>query len=183
VNELDSINRVDEFARRRLLCVHPQLARAVPHIALSLVRERPPLRVGPFPHCVENGFWRYHMEAARRREANDASAVIGPVVGIGSCLEPLRCEGDIFYFDPTLSAEPGDVVLFQAPASMRREEETTNPFNLLAKVLVVFADELFLAFRDGMYPLGDLQILGVEVKPILQPSAHELERIHQAVQR
>ena len=179
---------VSEFCRRRALEVYPQLSRAVPPKAYALKRDAL-LRVGEPPYAVANYFWRDHMQASLRRPPNDPSAVVGPIATYGSCLYPLRQGGGQMYFDPTLPAQHGDIVLFQSPSM-----ESKNELGFLAKVLVEFAGEYWLAYNDGMYPLAGFRVLGVEVDihlssakpcevtdPISNPSRHvplQLPRSH-----
>lgn len=154
---------VPEFSRRRALEMYPQIARAVPPVPLGRVRESP-LRLGQFPHAVANYFWQDHCFVSRRREVHDSTAVI-PVTARGTCLYPLRTDGDAMYFDPTIPAQHGDIVLFQFIDDDSNRTDDINALHFMSKMLVEFADEYFLAFRDGMFPLGDIRILGVEVVP------------------
>lgn len=151
---------VSEFLRRRALQRYPQIADAVPPKHIGPRRESP-LRVGKAPYCVANYFWNDHQNACRRHEARDAKAVIGPFTGHGRCLEPLRSERSVFWFDASITAQHGDIVLiqFEYPEQSERFE-----FGFMAKMLVDFADEYFLAFNEGMFPLADIKILGVEVQ-------------------
>lgn len=156
------MSTVSEFCRRRALELYPQLSRAVPPKPIGRVREKP-LRVGEPPYAVQNAFWSYHMQEHALRKPNDPASLVGPLHAIGNCLWPLRSEGDVLYFDPTVPAQHGDIVLIQyqypaTPASQR------NELAFMSKVLVEFADEYWLAFKDGMFPLGDIQVLGVEVR-------------------
>jgi hypothetical protein len=153
---------VSEFCRRRALELYPQLARAVPPKDIGRPRRQNPLRLGKFPHCVENCFWRWHQEEHVLREPNDVSALVGPVIARGYCLHPLRTDGSVMFFDPTLPAQHGDVVLFQLsePGTAWGADRT----DFQSKLLIEFADEYFLAFNEGMFPLGDIRILGVEVR-------------------
>lgn len=148
---------VSEFCRRRALELYPQLARAVPPEDCGAPPAQP-LRVGKPPHGVANYFWQDHMEAVARRQPNDPTALVGPLTAQGDCLLPLRREGDKMSFDPPLRARAGDIVLFQLASPNAVDE-----LELMAKVLVRFAGEYWLAYNSGMFPLADIRILGVEV--------------------
>lgn len=172
------MSRVSPFVVRRARELYPSLARAVPPVPLETNREEPPLRCGEYPHVVANYFWRDHVNEARLHVCATADAVIGPIRAVGSCLAPLHTPGDEMFFDPTLPARHGDVVLFQAPDDWFERDE--SPLGLTCKLVVEFADEYFLAFRDGMFPLGDIQILGVEVRRpslLAVPAAEGIERV------
>jgi len=149
---------------KRALALYPAIAHAVQPKPLGAIRENP-VRVGAYPYCVENYFFQSQVQARTVRERRESSTIIGPLCGGGDCLEPLRYTGDAFWFDTSLEARVGDIVLFLAPDSFADNEPINlqNPLNFKAKLLVEFADELWLAHRSGMYPLDGIKILGVEV--------------------
>jgi hypothetical protein len=153
---------VSEFCRRRALELYPQLRDAVPPKDIGPRRENP-LRVGEFPFAVQNAFWSWHQQDHALRVSHDNAAVIGPLKARGWCLHPLRTDGDLMWFDPTLQAQHGDIVLvqFEYPDTPAAER---NELGFMGKVLVEFADEYWLAFNTGMFPLGDIKILGAEVR-------------------
>ena len=126
-----------------------------------------PLRVGEPPYGVANGFWSYHQAEYRYHEARDPRAVIGPLEGRGWRPYPLRSEGATFWFDPTIPAQHGDIVLIQFEYP---NQSPPNELSFMAKMLVEFADEYWLAFNTGMFPLGDTKILGVEVRNPHRPN-------------
>ena len=152
---------ISDFCRRRALELYPQLERAVPPKDIG-PRRGNPLRVGSFPFTVCNYFWNDHQRQHTVRKANDAAAVIGPVRLDGWCLHPLRTDGGEAFFDPTLPAQHGDIVLFQFDPDVSAAS-SANELRFMSKMLVEFAGEYWLAFREGMFPLGDIRILGVEV--------------------
>jgi hypothetical protein len=159
---------VADFMRRRALQLYPQLAQAVPPKPLGRSRETP-LRVGAPPYLVQNCFWDSHRADCARRQldARDPSGVIGPITARGNCLDPLYADGARLWFDPAIAAQHGDLVLiqFEFPDQSERFE-----LGFMAKILVEFADEYWLAFNTGMFPLADIKILAVEVR---DPRRHQ----------
>ena len=149
---------VSEFCRRRALELYPRLALAVPPKPIGRAREYP-LRVGDPPYCVANYWWSAHMREHKVRRTGDAAHVVGPLVGMGSCLFPLVADGDRMYFDPSIPAQHGDLVLIQC----RLGSPPVGELMFLCKMLVEFADEYWLAFNEGMFQLAETKILGVAV--------------------
>lgn len=140
-----------EFYRRRVLQLYPQLARAVAPVSLG-VKKRHQFRTGVI---YANYFWADQREGFRLRDANDVSSLL-TVRALGYCLYPIRTNDDVMHFDPTVLAQAGDIVLFQHP-------DGAAPHLFMSKMLVEFGGEYWLAWKDGMFPLGDVRILGVEV--------------------
>lgn len=150
--------------------MYPQFARAALPSTLSAPSDTP-MRLGSFPYAFRNYFWSDHQQLLKRRQARDAQVVVGPIVAFGDCIYPLHGNGDLMWFDPTVPAEPGDIVIFQAPREILPDtdqqsyDDRCSQLNLMSKMLIEFAGEYWLAAREYMFPLGDFQILGVEVIP------------------
>jgi hypothetical protein len=109
-----------------------------------------------------------------RCPAESPAGLAGPFRGVGSCLEPLCGEGDLRWFDPSLPAQDGDMVLVEmTPETLQgivdRGASDSNwlamyghtPNPLVVKILRAIGNEYHLLTNGSLLPLGDNRILGV----------------------
>lgn len=144
---------------RDLVAKFPSVARAASPVQLPPAFRKPIRSERGFSY-FENYFWGSTVRNYQMRRVGDTSAVFGPMQARGWCLNPLVVDGDLMWFDPTLPARAGDIVIFQTP----RDESVAQLHRFQSKLLVEFGEEYWMSCRDGMFPVADIKILGVMVR-------------------
>ena len=162
--------RFFRVAMKHIVSMYPALAHPAPPIAPA---PHPPGRfyVGaPTADVVCDGHFDPVAEFAsgargfRLRAPSVDGAGLVPVRGEGDCLAPILRDGDICFFDPTLPARDGDIVLVAYRADDARQAFGDNwgGHLLFTKLLRHVFGHALLLTAEGAGPLTPRQtILGV----------------------
>jgi hypothetical protein len=167
---------------QRIATMHPQLLDAVPPEPI----ER---RNGTFSLNVAE-FWNEFCAREWQPRPGRDENLIGPFHMYGECLDPYMRSGELHWYDPTIPARDGDIVLVQWAPEVLEDMYARNagdaawmrqygePAPVATKIYKTVGRNQWLLTRKSMLPLGANRILGVLRKrlcvdrvPAIEPDA------------
>lgn len=157
---------------QRIAAMHPQLLDAVPPEPIQR-------RSGTFRLSVAE-FWPDFCAREWQPRTGDDANLIGPFHMYGECLDPFIRSGELHWYDPTLPARDGDVVLVQWDPTVLEDMYARNsgdatwmtqygePAPIATKIYKTVGPNQWLLTRKSMSALGANKILGVLRKRVVE---------------